>query len=71
MLMDCQMPVMDGFEATRQIRGSAQPGIPIIAMTADAMPSDRDHCLNEGMNGYLAKPVDLAQLAAVLAHWLQ
>ena len=70
-LMDCQMPVMDGFEATRQIRGSAQQGIPIIAMTADAMPADRDHCLNEGMNRYLAKPVDLAQLAAVLAHWLQ
>jgi PAS domain S-box-containing protein len=69
-LMDCQMPVMDGFEATRQIRGSAQPGIPIVAITADAMPADEDRCLAAGMNGYLAKPVDLAKLAAAIAKWL-
>ena len=69
-LMDCQMPVMDGFEATRRIRESIHPGIPIIAVTADAMPDDRDRCLSEGMNDYLAKPVDLAPLVDVLARWL-
>jgi PAS domain S-box-containing protein len=69
-LMDCQMPVMDGFEATRHIRGSVQPGIPIIAITADAMSGDRDRCLSKGMNDYIAKPVDLGRLAEVLAQWL-
>ena len=69
-LMDCEMPVMDGFEATRRIRGSIQPGIPIIAVTADAMSGDRDRCLSEGMNDYLSKPVDLGRLADVLAKWL-
>jgi PAS domain S-box-containing protein len=69
-LMDCSMPVMDGFEATRRIRGSIQPGIPIVAITAYAMSADRDRCLSEGMNDYLAKPVDLGGLADVLAKWL-
>jgi PAS domain S-box-containing protein len=68
-LMDCAMPVMDGFEATRRIRAT-HPGIPVIAMTADAMPADRDRCLREGMNDYLAKPVDIDRLAEVLARWL-
>jgi two-component system sensor histidine kinase/response regulator len=68
--MDCQMPVMDGFEATRRIRRSNHAGIPIIAVTADAMPADRDWCLSEGMNDYLAKPVELGQLESVLAKWL-
>ena len=68
-LMDCEMPVMDGFEATRRIRASI-PGIPIIAVTADAMSGDRDRCLSKGMNDYLSKPVDLRQLADVLAKWL-
>ncbi len=67
--MDCQMPVMDGFEATRRIRASI-PAIPIIAVTADAMSGDRDRCLSKGMNDYLAKPVDLECLADVLAKWL-
>ena len=72
-LMDCQMPVMDGFEATHRIRSSAKTGIadlPIIAVTADAMPDDRDRCFTEGMNDYLAKPVELGPLQDVLAKWL-
>jgi len=68
-LMDCQMPVMDGFEATRQIRRSLHSGIPIIALTANAMSADRDQCLSEGMNDYLAKPLDLHRLADVLGKW--
>ena len=66
--MDCQMPVMDGFEATRLIRRRSR--LPIVAMTADAMPADRDRCLSEGMNDYLAKPVKLKLLSEVLARWL-
>jgi PAS domain S-box-containing protein len=69
-LMDCEMPVMDGYQATRKIRGSNQPNIPIIAVTADAMSGDRDRCLGEGMNDYLSKPVELELLAQVLAKWL-
>ncbi|HEX5229654.1 MAG TPA: PAS domain S-box protein [Bryobacteraceae bacterium] len=69
-LMDCQMPVLDGFEATRRIRGSARAAIPIVAVTADAMPSDQERCLREGMNDYIAKPVDVNRLSAVLARWL-
>jgi two-component system sensor histidine kinase/response regulator len=69
-LMDCEMPVMDGFEATSLIRRSIQPEIPIIALTANAMPEDRDRCLRGGMSDYLAKPIDLRQLADVLARWL-
>jgi CheY-like chemotaxis protein len=69
-LMDCQMPVMDGFEATRRVRLSSNRDIPIIAVTADAMPTERDRCLSEGMNDYLAKPVDLRRLAEMLAKWL-
>ena len=69
-LMDCEMPVMDGYQATRAIRGSMRPNIPIIAVTADAMSGDRDRCLCEGMNDYLSKPVELGRLAEVLAKWL-
>ena len=69
-LMDCQMPAMNGFEATRRIRQSAHPDIPVIAVTADAMSDARGRCLSEGMNDYLAKPVELAQLLAVLSRWL-
>jgi CheY-like chemotaxis protein len=61
---------MDGFDATRYIRGSDRPNMPIIALTADAMPADRDRCLRVGMNDYLSKPVDLRQLADVLERWL-
>lgn len=68
-LMDCEMPVMDGYEATHRIR-EAHPGIPIIAVTADAMSGDRERCLREGMNDYLSKPVEIGLLAASLLKWL-
>ncbi len=68
-LMDCQMPVMDGFEAHRRIR-LIHPNLAVIAVTADAMPADQERCLREGMNDYLAKPVNIHRLADVLAKWL-
>ncbi len=72
-LMDCQMPVMDGFEATRQIRvsetGSARH-IPIVALTANAMVGDREVCLACGMDDFLSKPFQLEELAAMLRKWL-
>jgi len=64
------MPVMDGFEATVHIREVHRSDIPIVAVTADAMPADRDRCLQAGMNDYLAKPVELQRLSEVLAKWL-
>ena len=69
-LMDCQMPLMDGYEATRRIRQSIHPPIPIIALTANAMNPDRARCLREGMDEYLAKPVELRDLATVIAKWI-
>jgi len=68
-LMDCEMPVMDGYEATARIH-AIQPKMPIIALTASAMASDRERCLREGMDDFLAKPVELNQLADALARWL-
>jgi HPt (histidine-containing phosphotransfer) domain-containing protein len=67
--MDCEMPVMDGFEATRRVRQSSHPHTPIIALTASAMSGDRNRCIREGMNDFLSKPVDLERLAEVLAQW--
>ncbi len=68
-LMDCEMPVMDGYEATRRIRGSGGPRIPIIALTAHAMAGDRERCLREGMDDFISKPLDMQHLADVLAKW--
>ncbi len=73
-LMDLQMPEMDGLEATRLIRApqstARNPKIPIIAMTANTMPGDQQICLDAGMNDYIAKPVNPNSLAAVLENWL-
>ncbi len=71
-LMDCQMPDIDGFEATRAIRQeekSTGKHIPIIAMTASAMQGDRENCFAAGMDDYLSKPVEQRQLLAVLRRW--
>ena len=72
-LMDCQMPEMDGFEATAAIRRAemnSRRHVPIVAMTANAFQGDRERCLAAGMDDYLAKPVDAARLKALLATWL-
>ncbi len=72
-LMDCQMPVMDGYEASRAIRElETRIGghIPIVAMTANAMEGDREKCLAAGMDDYIAKPVTSKELYAKLEHWL-
>ena len=70
-LMDCQMPDMDGYEATRRIRQMEGPvrNIPIVAITAHALPGEREKCLVAGMNDHLAKPVSLEQLGAVIRLW--
>ncbi len=73
-LMDCQMPEMDGFETTRLVRDPASRvlnhDVPIIAMTANAFPEDRARSISCGMNDFLSKPVDPTMLAAMLTKWL-
>jgi CheY-like chemotaxis protein len=72
-LMDCQMPELDGFDATREIRALEAAGgahVPIIALTANAMEGDRERCIAAGMDDYLSKPFKRAALHAVLARWV-
>lgn len=71
--MDCQMPVMDGYDATREIRtreGDDKHTV-IIAMTANAMPNDREKCFNVGMDDYISKPINPAILKQKLSDWLE
>jgi two-component system sensor histidine kinase/response regulator len=72
-LMDCQMPEMDGYEATCAIRsgtvGVREPNLPIIAMTANAMKGDRDKCLAAGMSDYISKPINPKELGLMLERW--
>lgn len=70
-LMDCQMPIMDGFQATQAIRNmeNANSSVPIIAITANAMAKDRENCLQAGMSDYLSKPVKAHQIRQVLTKW--
>lgn len=70
-LMDCQMPVMDGYEATRNIRQlDGFKSLPIIAMTANALHADIDHALQAGMNDHVAKPIDIDTLFSTLVNWV-
>ena len=73
-LMDVQMPLMDGLEATRQFRAKnadRNRGIPILAMTANAMQTHKEECLQAGMDDYVSKPVALEDLTLVISRWLE
>lgn len=67
--MDCQMPVMDGFEATQRIRAGESGHVPIVATTANAMPGDAQKCLDAGMDDYISKPVSVDKFKQALAKW--
>ena len=67
-LMDCQMPVMDGYAAKRELRGHPEwPDLPVIAMTANAIVGDREEVLAAGMNDHIAKPINVTEMFATLA----
>jgi len=72
--MDCQMPVMDGYEASRQIRdlksNVLNRSVPIVAMTANTMQGDREKCLSVGMSDFISKPVNPTKLQEALREWL-
>jgi CheY-like chemotaxis protein len=71
-LMDCQMPVMDGYAATRELRGRPEwRDLPVIAMTANAMVGDREKALAAGMNDHIAKPINVSDMFATLARWVR
>ena len=74
-LMDCQMPVMDGYEATRSIRnglaGDSYVSVPIVAMTANAMEGDKEKCFESGMNDYISKPIDVNLLESILREYIK
>jgi polar amino acid transport system substrate-binding protein len=70
-LMDCQMPVMDGFTATRKIREQDQyRDLPVLAMTANAMAGDREKCLDAGMNDHITKPINVNEMFGTMARWI-
>jgi CheY-like chemotaxis protein len=71
-LMDVMMPIMDGLEATRKIRADVSlRDIPVIGLTALAMPSDREQCLAVGMNDHLSKPIQMQELVRIIERYLQ
>ncbi|EXJ16167.1 response regulator [Imhoffiella purpurea] len=70
-LMDCQMPIMDGYMATREIRALGYERLPVIAMTANVMKGDRERALNAGMNDHIGKPIDVREMFTTMAKWIR